>query len=126
VLGRDALRWILGLSSSPWRRGRWFRTKLERERPQSARLARSLLPSSLFSSWRWATRRRSRPPLSPRRYASIAAVVAGTTLGMMLADVPAVYFGERVLAAGASKDGASGSPRQALHCSARSLSSNPD
>jgi putative Ca2+/H+ antiporter (TMEM165/GDT1 family) len=31
------------------------------------------------------------------RYASIAAVVAGTTLGMMLADVPAVYFGERIL-----------------------------
>jgi putative Ca2+/H+ antiporter (TMEM165/GDT1 family) len=31
------------------------------------------------------------------RYDSIAAVVAGTTLGMMLADVPAVYFGERIL-----------------------------
>ena len=31
------------------------------------------------------------------RYTSIAAVVSGTTLGMMLADVPAVYFGERVL-----------------------------
>src|SRR6266513_1793446 len=31
------------------------------------------------------------------RYASIAAVVAGTTLGMMLADVPAVYVGERIL-----------------------------
>src|SRR5258707_13549347 len=31
------------------------------------------------------------------RYASIAAVGAGTTLGMMLADVPAGYFGERIL-----------------------------
>jgi len=30
-------------------------------------------------------------------YASIVAVVAGTTLGMMIADVPAVYLGERVL-----------------------------
>ncbi|QOY94853.1 TMEM165/GDT1 family protein [Massilia sp. UMI-21] len=30
------------------------------------------------------------------RYASMAAVVAGTTCGMMLANVPAVYFGERI------------------------------
>jgi putative Ca2+/H+ antiporter (TMEM165/GDT1 family) len=37
------------------------------------------------------------------RYASAVAVVAGTTLGMMLANVPAVYFGDRIagkLAAG--------------------------
>jgi len=31
------------------------------------------------------------------RYASTAAVVAGTTLGMMIANVPAVYLGERLL-----------------------------
>jgi putative Ca2+/H+ antiporter (TMEM165/GDT1 family) len=31
------------------------------------------------------------------RYASTAAVVAGTTFGMMLANVPAVYVGERLL-----------------------------
>ena len=30
------------------------------------------------------------------RYESMAAVVAGTTFGMMLANVPAVYFGERI------------------------------
>jgi putative Ca2+/H+ antiporter (TMEM165/GDT1 family) len=30
------------------------------------------------------------------RYASAVAVVAGTTLGMMLANVPAVYFGDRI------------------------------
>ena len=30
------------------------------------------------------------------RYPSALAVVAGTTLGMMLANVPAVYFGERI------------------------------
>jgi len=31
------------------------------------------------------------------RYASIAAVVAGTTLGMLLANVPVVVLGERLL-----------------------------
>jgi putative Ca2+/H+ antiporter (TMEM165/GDT1 family) len=31
------------------------------------------------------------------RYASVAAVVAGTTLGMLLANVPAVVLGERLL-----------------------------
>ena len=30
------------------------------------------------------------------RYQSMAAIVAGTTFGMMLANVPAVYFGERI------------------------------
>ena len=30
------------------------------------------------------------------RYESMLAVVAGTTFGMMLANVPAVYFGERI------------------------------
>lgn len=30
------------------------------------------------------------------RYESMAAVVAGTTLGMMLTNVPAVYFGDRM------------------------------
>lgn len=30
------------------------------------------------------------------RYEAMVAVVAGTTLGMMLANVPAVYFGERI------------------------------
>ena len=30
------------------------------------------------------------------RYESMAAIVAGTTFGMMLANVPAVYFGERI------------------------------
>ena len=31
------------------------------------------------------------------RYASIAAVVAGTTLGMLIANVPVVYLGDRLL-----------------------------
>jgi putative Ca2+/H+ antiporter (TMEM165/GDT1 family) len=30
------------------------------------------------------------------RYSSAVSVVAGTTLGMMLANVPAVYFGDRI------------------------------
>jgi putative Ca2+/H+ antiporter (TMEM165/GDT1 family) len=30
------------------------------------------------------------------RYHGIVAVVAGTTLGMMLANVPAVYFGDKI------------------------------
>ena len=33
------------------------------------------------------------------RYPSAVAVVAGTTLGMMLANVPAVYFGDRIAGA---------------------------
>jgi putative Ca2+/H+ antiporter (TMEM165/GDT1 family) len=32
------------------------------------------------------------------KYTELAAVVAGTTLGMMLANVPVVFFGERIVA----------------------------
>jgi len=45
-------------------------------------------------------------------------VVAGTTLGMMLADVPAVFFGEkRILRRVPAKDGAPG--RGGELCAAR-------
>jgi putative Ca2+/H+ antiporter (TMEM165/GDT1 family) len=30
------------------------------------------------------------------RYSSVVAVVCGTTFGMLLANVPAVYFGDRI------------------------------
>ena len=30
------------------------------------------------------------------RYSSLAAVVAGTTVGMLLADVPVVFFGDAI------------------------------
>jgi len=75
AIGRDALRWILGLSflaMAGWTLIPFFLVEIG-DKTQIATVALAA------------------------NYASVAAVVAGTTLGMMIADVPAVYLGERIL-----------------------------
>src|SRR6266851_1858263 len=71
--------------------------KLEREKPQSARLGAFAATLIAFFLVEMGDKTQVATAALAARYASIAAVVAGTTLGMMLADVPAVYFGERIL-----------------------------
>jgi len=94
---RRRYAWILGLSFLAMAAWTLIPDKLEEEKPQSARLgafAATLVAFFPRGDGRQDADRHRRPGA---RYASIAAVVAGTTLGMMLADVPAVYFGERIL-----------------------------
>jgi Ca2+/H+ antiporter, TMEM165/GDT1 family len=57
--------------SSPWPCGSWCRTS-----PRTTPIATVALAA---------------------RYDAVVAVVAGTTLGMMLANAPAVWLGERLL-----------------------------
>ena len=97
ALGPDVLRWVIGvlvpghggLDADPRqdRRGRG------RHASASACSAPRWSPSS---SPRWATRRRSPPSRWPRATRDLVAVVAGTTLGMMIANVPAVLLGDVV------------------------------
>jgi len=97
VLGRDALRWILGLSFLAMAAWTLTPDKLEKEKPQSARLGAFAATLLAFFLVEMGDKTQIATAALAARYASVAAVVAGTTLGMMLADVPAVYFGERVL-----------------------------
>ena len=97
ALGRDALRWILGLSFLAMAAWTLIPDKLEKEKPQSARLGAFAATLIAFFLVEMGDKTQIATAALAARYASIAAVVAGTTLGMMLADVPAVYFGERVL-----------------------------
>src|SRR5260221_692023 len=71
--------------------------KLEEEKPQGARLGAFAATLVAFFLVEMGDKTQIATAALAARYASIAAVVAGTTLGMMLADVPAVYFGERIL-----------------------------
>jgi len=96
VLGR-ALRWILGFSFLAMAAWTLIPDKLEKERPQSARLGAFAATLFAFFLLEMGDKTQIATVALAARYASIAAVVSGTTLGMMLADVPAVYFGERVL-----------------------------
>lgn len=97
VLGRDALRWILGLSFLAMAAWALVPDSLEKERQQSARLGAFAATLVAFFLVEMGDKTQIATAALAARYASIAAVVAGTTLGMMLADVPAVYFGERIL-----------------------------
>src|SRR6267143_5686571 len=69
----------------------------EKERPQGARLGAFAATLLAFFLLEMGDKTQIATVALAARYASIAAVVAGTTLGMMLADVPAVFFGERIL-----------------------------
>ena len=97
TLGPEALRWILGLSFLAMAAWTLIPDKLEEEKPQSARLGAFAATLVAFFLVEMGDKTQIATAALAARYASIAAVVAGTTLGMMLADVPAVYFGERIL-----------------------------
>ncbi|TMH79794.1 MAG: TMEM165/GDT1 family protein [Betaproteobacteria bacterium] len=97
ALGPEALRWVLGLSFLAMAAWTLIPDKLEKEKPQSARLGAFAATLLAFFLVEMGDKTQIATAALAAHYASIAAVVAGTTLGMMLADVPAVYFGERVL-----------------------------
>jgi len=97
VLGPDMLRWILGLSFLAMAAWTLVPDKPEEEKAQGARLGAFAATLVTFFLVEMGDKTQIATVVLAARYVSIAAVVAGTTLGMMLADVPAVYFGERIL-----------------------------
>src|SRR2546427_4962530 len=97
ALGPQVLRWILGFSFLAMAAWTLIPDKLEKERPQSARLGAFAATLFAFFLLEMGDKTQIATVALAARYASIAAVVSGTTLGMMLADVPAVFFGERIL-----------------------------
>jgi len=97
ALGTEALRWILGLSFLVIAAWTLVPDKPQKEKMQSARLGAFAATLLAFFLLEMGDKTQIATVALAARYASIAAVVAGTTLGMMLADVPAVFFGERVL-----------------------------
>jgi Ca2+/H+ antiporter, TMEM165/GDT1 family len=97
MLGRDALRWLLGLSFLAMAAWTLVPDKPEEEKTQSARLGAFAATLLAFFLVEMGDKTQIATVALAARYASVLTVVAGTTLGMMLADVPAVYFGERIL-----------------------------
>jgi putative Ca2+/H+ antiporter (TMEM165/GDT1 family) len=97
IIGPEALRWILGLSFLAMAAWTLIPDKLAEEKPQSARLGAFVATLIAFFLVEMGDKTQIATAALAARYASIAAVVAGTTLGMMLADAPVVYFGERIL-----------------------------
>ena len=97
-LDSDIFRYVIGASFVAMAAWTLIPDKFEDDdAPKShagAFIGRRSSPS--FSS-RWATRRRSRQSRSVRASTDVFTVTAGTTLGMMIANVPAIFLGHELL-----------------------------
>ena len=97
ALGPQALRWLLGLgflAMAAW-------TLVPDKADDEAQLARyGVFATTLIAFFvaEMGDKTQVATVALAARFDAMAMVVAGTTLGMMLANVPAVLFGERIAA----------------------------
>ena len=96
LLGYDLMRWIVGASFLAM--AAWIlvpdKPAAEDVRPRLGPFLATLVSFFLVEM---GDKTQIATVALAARYPATAAVVAGTTLGMMLANVPAVYLGERLL-----------------------------
>lgn len=96
LLGSGVMRWVLGLSFLGM--AAWVLTpdEIDAEEAQLAKYGVFLTTLIAFFVAEMGDKTQVATVALAARYESMAAIVAGTTFGMMLANVPAVYFGERI------------------------------
>ena len=97
VLGPDVLRWVLGLSFIGMAAWMLIPDKLdEADAGKAPRLGVFATTAGAFFLAEMGDKTQIATVMLAARYDAWAAVVAGTTLGMMLANAPVVWLGERI------------------------------
>lgn len=97
ALGPDLLRWIIGLSFLAMAGWMLIPDKLDDEdKRTSGRLGVFGATVVAFFMAEMGDKTQIATVALAARYADLTSVVVGTTLGMMLANVPAVFLGDRV------------------------------
>ncbi|WP_373990075.1 TMEM165/GDT1 family protein [Duganella sp. BuS-21] len=96
LMGPELLRWVLGGSFLAMAAWTLVPDKLDEEDTPLARYGVFLTTLIAFFIAEMGDKTQVATVALAARYHGIVAVVAGTTLGMMLANVPAVYFGDRI------------------------------
>ena len=96
TLGPDMLRWGIGLSFLAMAAWMMVPDKLDDEQKAAARYGVFVTTVVAFFLAEMGDKTQIATVALAARYAQMWAVVAGTTLGMMLANVPAVFLGDRV------------------------------
>ena len=96
-LGNDAMRWILGLSFIAMAGWALIPDKLEENGANRIRFGVFGATAIAFFLVEIGDKTQIATVALAARYLSVAWVVAGTTLGMMIANVPAVLLGDHVL-----------------------------
>ena len=94
VLGPDTIRWVLGLSFLGMAIWALIPDKLDRQEQKTDRYGAFLTTLVAFFLVEMGDKTQVATVALAARYDALVAVVAGTTLGMMLANVPAVLLGE--------------------------------
>jgi Ca2+/H+ antiporter, TMEM165/GDT1 family len=97
VLGPQALRWIVGASFVAM--AAWMLVPDRLDEPGAARLRLGVFGTTLaaFFVAEMGDKTQVATVVLAARYDAFVAVVLGTTLGMMVANVPVVLMGDRVM-----------------------------
>ena len=96
LMGPDILRWVLGVSFLAMAAWTLIPDKIDEEDAKLAKYGVFLTTLIAFFLAEMGDKTQVATVALAARYSSLWAVVAGTTFGMMLANVPAVYLGERI------------------------------
>jgi putative Ca2+/H+ antiporter (TMEM165/GDT1 family) len=96
LLGPEVMRWVLGLAFIGMAAWIMVPDDIGENEATPARFGVFLTTVLAFFLAEMGDKTQVATVALAARYASAVAVVAGTTLGMMLANVPAVYFGDRI------------------------------
>jgi putative Ca2+/H+ antiporter (TMEM165/GDT1 family) len=96
LLGPEVMRWVLGLAFIGMAAWIMVPDDIDTEEAAPARFGVFLTTVLAFFLAEMGDKTQVATVALAARYSSAVAVVAGTTLGMMLANVPAVVFGDRI------------------------------
>ena len=96
LLGPDVMRWVLGIAFLGMAAWIMVPDEMDEDEAPLARFGVFLTTVLAFFVAEMGDKTQVATVALAARYTSAVAVVAGTTLGMMLANVPAVYFGDRI------------------------------
>ncbi len=95
-IGETLMRWILGISFLAMAAWTLIPDKLDEEEAKPARFGVFGTTLIAFFIAEMGDKTQVATVALAAQYASLVAVVAGTTLGMLLANAPVVLFGERI------------------------------
>jgi putative Ca2+/H+ antiporter (TMEM165/GDT1 family) len=96
LLGPDVMRWVLGLAFIGMAAWIMVPDDIDAEESTPARFGVFFTTMLAFFLAEMGDKTQVATVALAARYSSAVAVVCGTTLGMMMANVPAVYFGDRI------------------------------
>ncbi|MBB5605807.1 MULTISPECIES: TMEM165/GDT1 family protein [unclassified Janthinobacterium] len=96
MLGPDVLRWVLGVSFLVMAAWTLIPDKIDEDDAKLAKYGVFLTTLIAFFMAEMGDKTQVATVALAARYHDVYSVVLGTTVGMMLANVPAVYLGDRI------------------------------